>query len=319
MAQRRLRIIAFLLCLCLLPCRALAASTTEAKEPIDTNQECSLTIRYGYEDMTFADKTVTLYKVADVSADFQYTLTQPFASSGLILNGVQTNGEWNVIRSTLEAFIMGNDIAPAATAITNEAGQACFVGLKPGLYLAWAVTEVQEEMIYFFDSALVALPGLGADGLWQYQVDVSAKPVALPPVEPDEEIQLKVVKLWRGDDGRTDRPKSIEVEIFRDGISCETVTLSAENNWSYSWTAEDDGASWKVVERNIPDGYTMTVEQRDTSFVLTNTLKDQPNPPPSPTGDTTNILLYSVLMYVSGAMLIILGIVGKRKRHEERT
>lgn len=319
MAERRLRIIAFLLCLCLLPCTALAASTTEAKEPIDTDQECSLTIRYAYEEMIFADKTVTLYKVADVSEDFQYTLTQPFASSGLILNGVQTNGEWNVIRSTLEAHIMGNDIPPVATAITNESGQACFFGLKPGLYLAWAVTEVQEETIYFFNSALIALPGLGTDGMWQYHVEVAAKPVALPPVEPDEEIQLKVVKLWRGDDGRTDRPKSIDVEIFRDGVSCEIVTLSEENHWSYSWTTEDEGASWKVVERNIPKGYTMTVEQRDTSFVLTNTRQDQPTPPPSETGDTTNIMLYTVLMYVSGTMLIILGIVGKRKRHEERT
>ena len=50
MAERRLGLIAFLLCLslCLLPCTAFAASTTDAKEPISTNRECALTICYNY-------------------------------------------------------------------------------------------------------------------------------------------------------------------------------------------------------------------------------------------------------------------------------
>lgn len=316
MAERRLRIIAFLLFLCMLPCTVLAASTTDAQEPISTTSECSLTISYSYQETAFAGQTVMLYQIADVSADFQYMLTGPFMSSDLVLNGVQTQGEWNVIRSTLEAHIMANELSPTATATTDEFGQACFVGLKPGLYLASAVTVVQEELTCFFDSALVALPGLGEDGLWQYQVKVSAKPMILPPLEPDEEIRMKVVKLWRGDEGRTDRPKAITVEIFRDGVSYETVALSDDNNWSYSWTAKDDGASWKVVERNIPDGYTMTVEQRNASFVLTNTRQSPPDLPPSETGDTMNVMLYTVLMYISGTMLIILGIIGKRKRHE---
>ena len=138
----------------------------------------------------------------------------------------------------------------------------------------------------------------------------------MPPIEPDEEIQLKVLKLWKGDEGRTDRPQSIEVDIFCNGTIFKTVTLSKENNWCYQWTAKANGASWKVVEQNVPDGYTMTVEQKDTTFTITNSRRDPSNPPPQ-TGDTANIMLYAVMMYVSGTMLIILGIVGKRKRHEE--
>ena len=129
----------------------------------------------------------------------------------------------------------------------------------------------------------------------------------------DEEIEFKVLKLWKGDKGRSDRPQSIEVEIFRDGVSYQTVILSEENHWTFSWFAKDDGATWKVVERNVPTGYTMMVEERETSFVLTNTRPpDKPDIPQ--TGDTTNIMLYFVLMNVSGIMLIILGIAGKRKR-----
>jgi hypothetical protein len=60
----------------------------------------------------------------------------------------------------------------------------------------------------------------------------------------------------------------------------------------------------------------MTIEERETSFVLTNTFsQDDPGKPTPPqTGDTANIMLYFILMSISGSMLIILGITGKRKR-----
>lgn len=319
MAKRRFGIIVLLLCFCLCaqPCQVLAVSTTDAKEPISISKECRLTISYGYKDIAFSNQSVKLYKIADVSANFQYTLTAPFTTSGLILNGIQTNGEWNVIRSTLETQILADKIAPIKEAETNASGQALFTGLAPGLYLASAVKVAQDDLACFFDAVLVALPGLETSGLWQYQVAAAAKPQVLPPTQPDEEIQLKILKLWRGDEGGTDRPNHIEVEIFRDGISYETIALSAENNWSYSWSAKDSGADWKVMERNVPAGYIMTVQQRDTTFVITNTRPDNPISPPPQTGDTSNILPYTVALYVSGMMLILLGIIGKRKHHEE--
>lgn len=319
MAKRRFGIVILLICfcLCMLPSAALAASTTDAKEQINTDKECTLTISYHYGETAFPDQTVNLYQIADVSADYQYTLTSAFAPSGLMLNGIQTNGEWNVIRSTLEAHILAHNTAPVMSAVTDASGKACFESLKPGLYLASAVHVLQDDLCCAFDSALVALPGLSADGYWQYQVAVAAKPEISPPIAPDTEIERKLLKLWKGDKDQTTRPQSIEVEIFHNGTSYATVALSEENHWSYSWSTKDDGADWKVIEQNVPSGYTMTVEQRETTFVITNTYADQPDPRPPQTGDTSNILLYTVLMYVSGTMLIILGLAGKRKRHEE--
>lgn len=318
MVKRRMgiMILTLCLCLCLVPCNVLAASTADAKEPISTGKECSLTIFYGYDGTPFPGETVNLYQVAGVSADFQYTLTAPFASSGLILNGVQTNGEWNVIRSTLEVQILSNHIEPIQTVQTDTSGQARFDHLTPGLYLTSAVDVVQDEQTCSFASALVALPGLDPDGLWQYNVEVIAKPEILPPVQPDAEIQLKVTKLWKGD-SNAHRPRSIEVEIFRNGTLYETVLLSEKNHWSHRWTAKDDGAKWTVAEKDVPAGYTMTVEQREYTFIITNTRQDQPKPPAPPTGDTSNILLYTIMMYASGMMLVILGVAMRRKRHEE--
>ena len=95
-----------------------------------------------------------------------------------------------------------------------------------------------------------------------------------------------------------------------------TMVLSEENHWAYSWSAEDDGAVWSVAEPNVPQGYTVTVAMKGSSFVLTNTrTPDQPDDPgDSPqTGDTNNVLVYILLMAASGTLLILLGITRKRK------
>lgn len=315
MAKRRVAVIALLLCLCLswLPGYAQAASTADAQTPISPDKNCSLTIAYRYDGKGFADQPVRLYKIAEVSADFQYSLTAPFADSGLVLNGVQSVGEWNVIRATLETYLLAAGVNADFTAVTDQNGQACFRALKPGLYLAITEQVKQNDWTYVFASALIALPGLGTDGLWQYEVAVVSKSKAVPPIETDEEIEFKVLKLWKGDNGRTDRPQSIEAEIFRDGAAYQTVILSEENHWTYSWKAKNDGATWKVVERNVPTGYTMTVEERETSFVITNTRPQDKTDGPK-TGDTSHIMLWLMLMIISGSMLVMIGIMGKRKR-----
>lgn len=319
MIHRKVGIVVFLLCLCfhLMPYQVMAASTSDAVEPIIPEKECSLTVSYCCDETAFSGIQVKLYRIAEVSADFRYTLAQSFAASGLILNGIRTAGEWNIVRSTLEAHILAYNIAPEFTSVTNEDGQVSFESLKTGMYLAIVNQVEQDDLHYRFDSALIALPGIEQDGRWQYQVSVNAKGEVLPPVDPDEEVELKVLKLWRGDEGRNDRPKSVEVEIFCDGSSYKTVILSEENHWAYSWSAMDDGSNWTVVERNVPKGYTMTVEERGSTFVLTNTwIPTNPDAPVKPpqTGDTSNIMLYVLLMIGSGSMLIILGITGKKMR-----
>ena len=335
MAKRRVGIILLLICFCLnlmlFPVRA--ASTEDAKEPIALDRTCTLSISYRCDGAACAGVSVELYRIADVSADFQYTLTEAFQNSRLTLNGVQTVGEWNVIRATLESYIQGNRIQEDAQGESDRTGNVRFDGLKPGLYLAIPEPVIEDDLTCIFDSALVALPGLGEDGLWQYRVEVTAKSEILPPVKPNETTEFRVLKLWKGDDHGTHRPRSIQVEIFRNGESYDTVILSEKNNWSYSWSAPADGAKWMVIERDIPEGYTVSVEKRGTTFVITNTLVEDDHPTPKPptnptekptpkppapdepkTGDTPHILLYTVLMYASGILLVLLALTGKRKR-----
>ena len=322
MAQRRITVIAVLLCCCLwfIPYSAKASSTADASTPIDVEQVCSLTLSFACDGTAFSDVPVQLYKVANVSTDYQYTLTKSFTSSNLILNGIRSQGEWNVIRSTLEAYILAERIDANRVLHTDANGQVCFNDLTPGLYLVGAATARKGELHCFFDAALISLPGLNTEGVWQYQVATISKSGMLPPVEPDETISLKVIKLWKGDEGGNSRPKHIEVEIFRNGTSYGKVLLSEDNHWSYSWSAAKDDATWTVVERNTPEGYRMTVEKREKSFVITNSLIPQnpDDPLDSPqTGDTSDVMLYVILMIVSGSILVVLGFVGKRNRYED--
>ncbi len=230
MAARRMAIICLLVCLCLcwVPGNAGAVSTADALEPISPEKSSSLTLRYVCNGIAFENLPVKLYRIAAVSAEAQYTLTPQFRSSGLEINGIQATGEWDVIRSSLEAHILAAGIAPDVESVTDAGGQAGFAGLMPGLYLVAAVHTEQEGWHYSFRSALIALPGLDESGLWLYDMAATPKPDILPPSEP-QELQFQVLKLWKDEGNEDSRPESIEVEIFRNGESCEIVTLSQEN------------------------------------------------------------------------------------------
>lgn len=316
MVKRNIFLIVFLMILLcfLMPIRSLAASTTDATSSLSPGEKCSLTITYSHGNTPFKGQSVMLYRVATVSADFQFSPTSEFSGLKFNLNGIKANSEWDAIRSTVETYILVEDVKPCMEAITDAEGKVAFENLEVGLYLAVTGSAIQDGMHYLYKSALVSLPNVNSDGSLQYQVAVNAKGEVLPPISPDETIEFEVIKLWKNDGGKNTRPPSIEVEIFRNGKSHQIVTLSEENLWSYRWTVKNDGATWKVTERNIPEEYALIVEEKGTNFVLTNVLLEDPNPStPPPTGDTSNVLLYIILAILSGSLLLILGIIGKRK------
>lgn len=336
MAERRMAIIRRLLCLCLCFCmltgQGLAASQVWAAESVSPQNPCTITLSYVHDETAVSGVPVKLYRIADVSAGYQYTFTSVFSASGLQLNGIASAGEWNVIRSTLESYILSKGISADDTASTDQNGVVSFQNLTPGLYLAQGGRTAQGGLIYTFESAMISVPGRGDDGSLQYQVTAVPKSqVSILPgpddPPPEEEVEYKILKLWKGDAEKDVRPVSIEVELFCDGELYETVVLSEENQWSYTWKAKE-GSSWTAAERNIPEGYNVTIGKRENTFILTNTLIPDNPPPEEPsektpdtsrpkTGDTSNVLLYIIMMYVSGSILILLGIAGKRRKYEE--
>jgi hypothetical protein len=81
-------------------------------------------------------------------------------------------------------------------------------------------------------------------------------------------IQLGVVKYWKDKNGndlddKEVKVKSLPIQIYRrdKGATAwklyKTAELTAETAWEYHWGAADDGASWTVTERNVPEGYVL--------------------------------------------------------------
>ena len=81
-------------------------------------------------------------------------------------------------------------------------------------------------------------------------------------------VQLSVVKYWKDKSGNDLDDKEIKVEslpiqIYRREKDTETwklykkVELTADTAWEYHWGAADDGASWTVTERDVPEGYVL--------------------------------------------------------------
>lgn len=283
----------------------LAAS---AATRVDTGVPVSLSLRYGYDGQSFSGLRIRIYRVADISEYVKFSLTGAFAALPVEVNNVKTQEEWKQVASTLSAFVVSEGIAPDAEGVTGEDGSVSFAALTQGLYLVEGVRAERENGYCQFDSFMISLPDLDDNDEWVY--DVIAKPKSVYQEILPEEITYTVSKLWKDEGHEHLRPQNVSIDLYRDGVLVETVVLSADNNWTYSWTAVDDGAVWQAVEADVPDGYTVTLEQKGNFFYVTNGY-DVPVPPPQ-TGDISGIRGYLILMCCAGMGLIVLGITGRK-------
>lgn len=296
------RLLAALLCL-LLSVQVFAAETP------DTERACSLTLHYTQSGAGLPGLEIAAWRVGDVYADGTYALTVPYSVE---IQGITSETEWRDTAATLSAYLTADAVAPACTATTDETGTALFSDLPVGLYLIRGLTAATEAGTCMFDDFLMFLPrNVGGS----YAYDVEAVPKYASFVPTPEELEYSLLKLWKDAGAAAVRPDKVYVDILRDGQLWESVTLSAENSWHYSWKAPA-GHDFAVVERQVPEGYTVTVSETETAFVLTNTAPpDTDNPQ---TGDTAPVLLYIILLSLSGLALVLLGVWAlRRKSHDQ--
>lgn len=303
--KKRVSLILLTVCLLLIPYTVYALSTDQAKEAIDPDALCTLTLTYDSAGVTLPSLGVNVYRVASVSADFRYTLESAFEETALTLNGIQTQREWETVRTTLDSYVAAGSIEPTATASTVANGAATFTDLATGLYYVAPQIATVDGFRYYFASTLIALPDLTEEGTWNYTLSANPKPDVRPPSSSD--LEYRVLKLWQGDEEET-RPPEITVDLLKDGEVVRSVTLSSENGWSYSWFAADDGSLWTVAEQSVPHGYTVTVEQNETTYTLVNTVESSEDTSIPETGDTGNTGYIVLFLCAAGILLVLLGL-----------
>ena len=272
-------ILLLLLLATLLP-QALAAGR------VDLNRELRLNLSYQKDGVALAGAQVSIYRVAEMDETGALTAAKEFSGFSVDIRG-KNDEKWRELAATLEAAVLRDKMQPFASGKTDADGKLSFpqkgaAKLTPGLYLVR--TERLQQGGYWYDNApfFVMLPEQDEkSNEWVYDVTANAKPEKTPiPAQP-ETVVRKVLKVWQDAGHESLRPKSIIVQLIRgDGVVWDTVTLSEQNSWRYTWEGLDASYRWTVAEIT-PEGYRGTVTQEGITFVLTNTYSGT-QPPETP-------------------------------------
>ena len=279
-----------------------------AVTPLNPDADASLTLYYQKDKMGFPDLQIGIYRVAEAFPDGAFRLIEPFASSSADIHGITQQKQWDTVAQTIWSYIVTNQIQPTKEAQTDKDGKIHFSGLKTGLYFVREAMAENTDGTYIFNQFMVYVPTPQPDGTYDYAVEAKPKCTEFIP-----KTQYTVTKLWKDAGKQAARPKEITVDIYNDGVLLDTQILSASNNWTYTWqvSGEDQG-KWTVAERDVPDGYKMTVKQSGNAFTITNARPGKPEGPN--TGDTAAPLMWVLLMCFSGVVLLILSLRGRRQQ-----
>jgi len=301
------RLISFIACLILVFSLAVSAS---ARTLVDTSKKGTLDLSYKYNDIVFEGIEISIYHVANLTVGGTFELNDTFSKYPINVSNVQTQSEWNKIASTLDAYVEVENLVPTANVKTNAEGVASFTDLTIGLYLVIGCRAEYDEGYCDYNTFLISVPGLDAGDNWVY--DVAAKPKVSHHEVTGRDIEYTVNKMWKDSGFEEKRPDKVAVDIFKNGEKVETVYLTSENNWSYTWKAKDDGSKWNTIENLVPEGYYVTFETNGNTFIITNVFEG--DDPPPPTGDSSNLYFAMVILCIVGTVLIVVGLGKSRRR-----
>lgn len=207
------------------------------------------------------------------------------------------------VSSEIEKCIPG-DMA-GIVKVTDSDGSVKYENLDLGLYLVKQTNKV--EGFSKIDSFLVMIPKV-IDNKWVYDVE------ATPKTDIIRVINIDVKKVWNTTTSNTNHtiniPKSIMVELLLNDEVIDTITLSKENDWKYTWIDLEKSDMYTVREKNVPKGYTVTYQKEDNSFIVTNT---------SSLVQTGQMLWIVLLVGMIGVLFVIISLVYDKVSHEQNS
>lgn len=294
---------AVLLCLIILlilPLSAFAAGS-------DGNG--SLGVSFLIDDEYVSDVTFNVYRVADE----YYQPVGAYTAYSVTLEDLSPD-EFGPAATALAAYTARDGIPADFSCVTNEYGYAQFDGLQNGFYLVIGEMFIIGNTVYNPLPFLIAMPSYDTDGKALYDITASPK---YDMWQTDKKLERNVKKVWIEGNFENIRPTEIIAQLLQDGSIADEVVLNEANDWSYSWNDLDPNSVWLVIEKVVPDDYTVTVEQQGTIFTVTNAYmitsgghrepSDGDTPVAPPTLPNTGQLWWPVpiLLFVGALMLLI--------------
>lgn len=294
------------LCCAVLMIGLWTAASADLGQYLEPERSAALTIRYHAPGTTFR-----IYRVAAVDDTVAFTLVSPFDGYSIDFRRDMTSSEWQALADTLANYAAADGISPLAVCLTGEDGTIRLTDLQAGLYLVVGQGYDLDEDIYTITPTLISLPNYQSDGWWQYDVEISPK-WSVRPIERDD---LQVIKVWKDTGSGANRPASVTVELYCNGVLTDTVILSKDNNWRHTWTALDTRNTWNVVERDVASPYRVSISQQGTVVTVTNTASAaKPSVTPVPSLPQTGQTWWPVpVLAVAGMVLFVLGWLKQRQ------
>lgn len=291
------RILPILFCILLL----LTGVSAAAPAP-----EASVTVLFRHENSPVAGASFALYQAAEWNGT-DYVLTAPFSGYSVNLSDDPDSEEWKALAATLAAYVARDGLTPLATGETDETGTLRFAGLSDGLYLVTGSPAELDEVLLFPQPMLVSVPFVREDG--SKDTAVVTEPKYEARERSEETVERRALKVWK-DAGKTDRPTEITVQLLCNGQVYDEQTLNEANHWAYAWQGLDASCDWQMIEKEVPEDYTVQVTRQSITFILTNT-NDAPPPPPPPDKPTlpqTGLLWWPVPVLIAlGAVAVCAG------------
>lgn len=215
------------------------------------------TIEIVYELNTKMD----LYKVGEGDIKSPYSLISPFSEYNVnVMESNLTNSAY-----TLSSYIKRDAIKSNYSGIVKN-GNLIIEGVEDGLYLIIGESVDKENKRYTPTPVLVLL-----------NTDVKLKVKSdIDNIESDNEtVNYKVKKEWYLDNIEN-RPKTIKVDLLKNGKYYDSFYLSDSNNWSKIIHNLDKDNEWSIVESDVPNGYRTVVEINSRTFIIKNTYYTEP-------------------------------------------
>ena len=316
-------LLGLLVLMLLLPIQVQAAGR------IDLEQDVNLTISAQEGEIPLVGAKFDIYLVATVDEYGELTTTEEFDQFHVNIQG-QNDDAWKKLASTLEGYVLRDQIAPTDTGKTDDQGMLFFPNnqenLKQGLYLVIGDRHTQDGYVYEASPFVVLLPSLDKEANdWVYEVSVNSKHDSEQVPEEPNTTTREVLKVWKDEEHEKERPKEIIVQLLCDGKIFKTETLNADIGWNYTWTGLDSDHKWTIVEKELKN-YTVTVTREGVKFVVTNTYNGPENPTstvPDKPGKTKlpqtgQLWLPVPVLIAAGLLLVVIGLLRRRGVNHEK-
>lgn len=210
-------------CFILLFILALLPLEVSAAGAVDLTQGTSLTVYAKFDEKILPGMQFHAYLVSEMDDCGELTVTERFRAYEEALDIREKNdAAWQEMAETLEREIsLDKTIEPDASVAADESGVARFTGLTHGLYLIVADGVELDGYVYTNGPFFAVLPEQDLkENVWNYDVTAHAKPEQ-SPVRKD----YSVVKVWKDDCHKSQRPTSIQIRLMCDGEVYDTITL----------------------------------------------------------------------------------------------